>query len=106
MRENFTARAGRWSAAHRRAAVLDATVVRAILLPATMKLLGDWNWYLPHGLGWLPQRRPPTTRQAQPAETMYAPPEGNTYATRPPGRRAVTTRAPVTRTGPRTADGR
>jgi RND superfamily putative drug exporter len=26
---------------------LDATVVRAILVPATMKLLGDWNWYLP-----------------------------------------------------------
>jgi uncharacterized membrane protein YdfJ with MMPL/SSD domain len=29
------------------AVLLDATVVRAILVPATMKLLGDWNWYLP-----------------------------------------------------------
>jgi uncharacterized membrane protein YdfJ with MMPL/SSD domain len=29
------------------AILLDATVVRAILVPATMKLLGDWNWYLP-----------------------------------------------------------
>jgi len=28
--------------------------VRAVLLPATMKLLGDWNWYLPRGLSWLP----------------------------------------------------
>jgi len=30
-------------------------VVRAVLLPATMKLLGDWNWYLPRWLEWLPQ---------------------------------------------------
>ena len=29
------------------AILLDATIVRAILVPATMKLLGDWNWYLP-----------------------------------------------------------
>ena len=32
------------------AILLDATLVRAVLLPATMKLLGDWNWYLPKGL--------------------------------------------------------
>jgi uncharacterized membrane protein YdfJ with MMPL/SSD domain len=38
------------------AVLLDATVVRAVLLPASMKLLGDWNWYLPHWLGWLPSR--------------------------------------------------
>jgi uncharacterized membrane protein YdfJ with MMPL/SSD domain len=37
------------------AVLLDATVVRAVLLPATMKLLGDWNWYLPRWLGWLPR---------------------------------------------------
>jgi RND superfamily putative drug exporter len=37
------------------AVLLDATIVRAILLPATMKLLGAWNWYLPRGLGWLPK---------------------------------------------------
>ncbi|WP_155350572.1 MMPL family transporter [Acrocarpospora pleiomorpha] len=36
------------------AILIDATIVRAILLPATMKLLGDWNWYLPRWLGWLP----------------------------------------------------
>ena len=29
------------------AILLDATVVRAILMPTVMKLLGDWNWYLP-----------------------------------------------------------
>ncbi|HYX76692.1 MAG TPA: MMPL family transporter, partial [Gaiellaceae bacterium] len=35
--------------------LLDATVVRAVLLPATMKLLGDWNWWLPRWLEWLPR---------------------------------------------------
>ena len=36
------------------AILIDATIVRAILLPASMKLLGDWNWYLPRWLEWLP----------------------------------------------------
>jgi RND superfamily putative drug exporter len=36
------------------AVLIDATVVRAVLLPASMKLLGRWNWYLPGWLGWLP----------------------------------------------------
>jgi uncharacterized membrane protein YdfJ with MMPL/SSD domain len=39
------------------AILIDATIVRAVLLPATMKLLGEWNWYLPRGLGWLPSVR-------------------------------------------------
>jgi len=34
---------------------LDATIVRAVLLPATMKLLGERNWYLPGWLQWLPR---------------------------------------------------
>ena len=37
------------------AILIDATLVRAVLLPATMKLLGDWNWYLPRHLQWLPK---------------------------------------------------
>jgi RND superfamily putative drug exporter len=37
------------------AVLLDATIVRAVLLPATMKLLGRWNWYLPRSLSWLPR---------------------------------------------------
>ncbi len=37
------------------AILLDATIVRGVLLPATMKLLGDWNWYLPRWLEWLPR---------------------------------------------------
>jgi uncharacterized membrane protein YdfJ with MMPL/SSD domain len=39
------------------AVVLDATVIRGVLLPATMKMLGEWNWYLPRWLGWLPRVR-------------------------------------------------
>ena len=37
------------------AILIDATIIRAVLLPATMKLLGARNWYLPNGLGWLPK---------------------------------------------------
>jgi uncharacterized membrane protein YdfJ with MMPL/SSD domain len=40
------------------AILLDATLVRGVLLPATMKLLGDWNWYLPRWLQWLPRLEP------------------------------------------------
>ncbi len=36
------------------AILIDATIVRAVLLPATMKLLGKWNWYLPSWLEWVP----------------------------------------------------
>jgi uncharacterized membrane protein YdfJ with MMPL/SSD domain len=37
------------------AVLIDATIVRGVLLPASMKLLGDWNWYLPRWLEWLPR---------------------------------------------------
>ena len=37
------------------AVLIDATIVRAVLLPATMKLLGERNWYLPKFLGWMPR---------------------------------------------------
>jgi len=40
------------------AVLIDATIVRAILLPASMTLLGDWNWYLPHWLEWIPRVGP------------------------------------------------
>ena len=36
------------------AVLLDATVIRSVLLPASMTLLGDWNWWLPSFLRWLP----------------------------------------------------
>ncbi len=34
---------------------VDATIIRGVLLPASMKLLNDWNWYLPRWLQWLPE---------------------------------------------------
>jgi uncharacterized membrane protein YdfJ with MMPL/SSD domain len=37
------------------AILIDSTIIRGVLLPATMKLLGDWNWYLPSWLEWLPR---------------------------------------------------
>ena len=39
------------------AVLIDATIIRSVLLPASMKLLGDWNWYLPKWLEWLPDIR-------------------------------------------------
>jgi RND superfamily putative drug exporter len=37
------------------ALLIDATIIRSVLLPATMHLLGRWNWYLPRWLDWLPR---------------------------------------------------
>src|SRR4051812_23912996 len=39
------------------AVLIDATIIRGVLLPASMKVLGDWNWYLPRWLEWLPRLR-------------------------------------------------
>jgi uncharacterized membrane protein YdfJ with MMPL/SSD domain len=36
------------------AVLIDATIIRGVLLPATMKLLGKWNWWMPRSLNWLP----------------------------------------------------
>jgi RND superfamily putative drug exporter len=58
------------------AILIDATIVRAVLLPATMKLLGEWNWYLPRRLQWLPhfEHEPlaPPTAPARTAEPEMA----------------------------------
>ena len=57
------------------AVLIDATVIRGVLLPATMALLGERNWYLPRWLTWLPRLglEAPTTHQqvaaARPALT-------------------------------------
>lgn len=48
------------------AVFLDATIVRAVLLPAAMTLLGEWNWYLPDA-AWdrrRPSRQPLSQRRA------------------------------------------
>jgi uncharacterized membrane protein YdfJ with MMPL/SSD domain len=54
------------------AILIDATIVRAVLLPATMKLLGDWNWYLPRWLQWLPQGKRQTEAPAEVAPGLVA----------------------------------
>jgi uncharacterized membrane protein YdfJ with MMPL/SSD domain len=61
------------------AVLIDATLVRAVLLPATMKLLGDWNWYLPSWLEWLPHisrgAEAPVGRTRRAGEPEARPPE-------------------------------
>ena len=57
------------------AILIDATIIRAILLPASMKLLGDWNWYLPKWLEWLPRfDRGGSVERDEPTEPVPAPP--------------------------------
>ena len=50
------------------AILIDATIIRSVLLPASMKLLGDRNWYLPSWLEWLP--RVGVAEEPQPEETV------------------------------------
>ena len=54
------------------AVLIDATIIRGILLPATMTLLGERNWYLPRQLAWLPKSRPavPVPLQLRRQQTM------------------------------------
>jgi uncharacterized membrane protein YdfJ with MMPL/SSD domain len=49
------------------AVLIDATIIRGVLLPATMKLLGDYNWYLPKWLQWLPRLEHEAAPAAVPA---------------------------------------
>ena len=37
------------------AVFIDATIIRSVLLPASMTLLGDWNWWMPRLLDWIPR---------------------------------------------------
>ncbi|MFN2525483.1 MAG: MMPL family transporter, partial [Actinomycetota bacterium] len=46
------------------AVFLDATLIRAVLVPATMRLMGDWNWWLP---GWLDRLIPKVSLEEAPA---------------------------------------
>jgi RND superfamily putative drug exporter len=58
------------------ALLIDATIVRSVLVPASMKLLGDWNWYLPSWLGWLPDVHVEGhAHEAQPQPPVITPPE-------------------------------
>jgi RND superfamily putative drug exporter len=60
------------------AVLIDATIIRSVLVPAAMRLLGDRNWYLPGWLGWLPKLtveapRPVPVPDAPPAELEPVP---------------------------------
>jgi RND superfamily putative drug exporter len=60
------------------AVLIDATIVRTLLVPASMRLLGDWNWYLPTWLQWLPKLRVeggevPTGEAARPVPELVLP---------------------------------
>ena len=60
------------------AVLIDATVVRGVLLPASMKVLGDWNWYLPAWLEWMPHVHEPEFDQpSKPPEPPPASTEGD-----------------------------
>jgi uncharacterized membrane protein YdfJ with MMPL/SSD domain len=61
------------------AVFVDATIIRCVLLPATMRLLGDWNWYMPKFLDWIPQ----VTIEGEPEAESQLPesePEAETVA--------------------------
>ena len=75
------------------AVLIDATIVRAVLLPATMKLLGEWNWYLPTWLEWLPDARARALGRGSPSSSSRS---------RSPRRRFD---APPTTRGPRKCRG-
>jgi RND superfamily putative drug exporter len=58
------------------AVFIDATIIRCVLLPATMTLLGDWNWWMPRFLEWIPR----VTIEGEPDEPVEAgaPAQGQT----------------------------
>lgn len=59
------------------AILIDATLVRSLLVPAAMALLGDWNWYLPRWLHWLPDLRIEAPAHRAPAEPAKEPVAGD-----------------------------
>lgn len=59
---------GAWLGVLAVAVLMDATIVRSVLVPASMRLLGTWNWYLPSFLHWLPDLRVEAAGPAELAE--------------------------------------
>jgi uncharacterized membrane protein YdfJ with MMPL/SSD domain len=58
------------------AVLIDATIVRGVLLPASMKLLGDWNWYLPR---WLDRRLPLANPETSESKAIGVPAPAATH---------------------------
>jgi uncharacterized membrane protein YdfJ with MMPL/SSD domain len=57
------------------AVLIDATLIRAVLLPAVMALLGERNWYLPRWLGWLPDLTEPPAEPVLPRQVPQPEPD-------------------------------
>jgi len=57
------------------ALLVDATIVRSILVPASMKLLGERNWYFPAWLNWIPDVHVEGHSKELPSPTAAKPPE-------------------------------
>ena len=55
------------------AVLIDATLVRTVLVPASMQMLGDWNWYLPSWLQWLPRISVEGGHEHEPAAPKLVP---------------------------------
>jgi uncharacterized membrane protein YdfJ with MMPL/SSD domain len=53
------------------ALLIDATIIRSVLLPSAMKLLGDWNWYLPSWLEWIPRLQVEGTSSTHGAHSAF-----------------------------------
>ena len=64
------------------AVLIDATLIRSVLLPASMKLLGDNNWYLPRWLEWLPKLGDPESDSSstQPESRSLGQPATKSFA--------------------------
>jgi RND superfamily putative drug exporter len=62
------------------ALLLDATVIRTILVPSSMALLGEWNWYLPKWLEWLPELHVEGGAEGEAEEQVGAPPKEPAHA--------------------------
>ncbi len=58
------------------AVLIDATIIRSVLVPASMALLGKWNWYLPSWLNWLPNLHVEGPAHREPAHAPGAAPGG------------------------------
>jgi RND superfamily putative drug exporter len=56
------------------AVLIDATVIRGVMLPAAMKLLGERNWYMPTWLEWMPRLSPEAVAQEPVAPAAPQPP--------------------------------
>ena len=55
------------------AILMDATIVRAVLVPASMRILGKWNWYFPSWMEWIPDFRVEPPEEPEPPTGMSAP---------------------------------